>query len=106
MKKVVCCSLLSLAALTCFAGELIIAESNQCNYQIVVSDKSTNSIIKKTLANAGDVMREMFKANGWTNVPVVNESQADKDKPGIYLGDTAVARAGNNSCLSPREIQS
>jgi hypothetical protein len=60
---------------------------------VVVPDESADPIIGQTISNAANLMRDMFKANGWTNVPVVNESQADKEKPAIYLGDTAAARA-------------
>ena len=75
-----------------FAGELIIAADRRSDYQIVVPDETTNPIISKALADAAGVMREMFQSNGCT-VSVVKESQADKQKPGIYFGDTAAARA-------------
>jgi hypothetical protein len=75
-----------------FAGELIIAADKQCDYQIVRPNQTPDAIIDRAIADAADIMREMFQANGFT-VPVVQESQADKQKPGLYLGDTAAARA-------------
>jgi len=75
-----------------FAGELVIAADKQCDYQIVLPDKTPDAIIDPALADAADVMREMFQSNGCT-VPVVKEAQASREKPGFYLGDTAVARA-------------
>jgi hypothetical protein len=74
------------------AGDLIIATNGACDYQIVLPDGIKEPIIAKALADAAGVMQEMFQANGWS-VPVVKETQADERKPGIYLGDTAVARA-------------
>ncbi|MFA7160846.1 MAG: DUF4838 domain-containing protein, partial [Kiritimatiellia bacterium] len=81
-----------MTGLSGYAGELIIAASNQCTYQIVLPDSSPHPIIGQTISNAAGVMREMFKANGFT-IHVVNESMAERGKPGIYLGDTAAARA-------------
>jgi len=74
------------------AAELVLAAEGKSNYQIVLPDPTLDPIIDRALGKAADVMREMFLANGGT-IPVVRESQADKQQPGIYLGDTAVARA-------------
>lgn len=74
------------------AADLVIAANGKSDYQIVLPDKTLDPIIDRAIADAADVMREMFHANGCT-VPVVKEAQADKQKPGIFLGDTAIARA-------------
>lgn len=74
------------------AAELTLAADGKSDYQIVLPEKTLDPIIDRALAKAADVMREMFHANGCA-VPVVKESQANKQQPGIYLGDTAVARA-------------
>ena len=77
---------------TASAADLVLAENGKSDYQIVLPDAVPGATINRTLASAAEVMREMFKSNGCT-VAVVKESLADKQKPGIYLGDTAEARA-------------
>ena len=74
------------------AAELVLAAEGKSDYQIVLPDQTLDPIIDRALAKAADLMREMFLANGCT-VPFVKESEANKQQPGIYLGDTAVARA-------------
>lgn len=74
------------------AGELVIASEKQCVYQIVTPDTSADPLIGKALADTANTLRNMFKSNGFT-VPVIAEAQADKQKLGIFLGDTAAARA-------------
>jgi hypothetical protein len=81
-----------LAGTASFAGDLIMATNGSCAYQIVLPDGTNEPMIAKALADAAGVMKEMFLANGCT-IPVLKEAQADPQKPGIYLGDTAVARA-------------
>jgi len=93
MKKTICCTLFLLAAISIKANEILIAGSNGCNWQIVMPDQMPHPILATTLSNAAGIMQDMFKANGWTNVALVKEAQAEKEKPGIYLGDTAAARS-------------
>ena len=81
-----------IAGTACFAADLILAENGRCDYQIVLPDKTLHEKIDRVLGEAADLMREMFKANGFA-VSVVKEADADPEKPGIYLGDTAAARA-------------
>jgi hypothetical protein len=71
--------------------DLVIADGDRCEYQIVLPDDTSQAVIDQSLAQAADVLREMFLANGLM-VPVVKESQADKQRPGIYLGATNAAR--------------
>jgi len=75
-----------------FAADLIIAENGQCDYQIVLPDKTLHPKIDRILAETAGVMQEMLKANG-TSAPVVKEAEAEAGKPCIYVGDTAAARA-------------
>lgn len=74
------------------AGELVLAADRHCDYQIVQPDHTPSPIIDRAITEAAETLREMFRANGFT-VPLVRESQADQRKPGLYLGDTAAARA-------------
>jgi hypothetical protein len=85
-------SAILLSADAAFAGELTVAEKGKCDYQIVRPDEMPDAIVERAIADAADILREMFLSNGCT-VPVVKESEADKQKPGIYLGNTAAARA-------------
>lgn len=83
------------------AADLVLSANGKSDYQIVLPDKGPNAIIERALADVADTMREMFRANGCA-VPVVKEAQADTQKPGIYLGDTAAARAaGVEACQLP-----
>lgn len=84
-------ALLALPASNVAAADLVLADSGKSDYQIVLPDKTLDPAIDQALADAADVLREMFQANGCT-VPVVKESQANGGKPGICLGDTAAAR--------------
>ncbi|MBN1672858.1 MAG: DUF4838 domain-containing protein [Kiritimatiellae bacterium] len=75
------------------AADLVIARSGgRCDYQIAVPDQSSHPAIGAALDAAAEVLREMFKANGWT-VPVVKEAKAAPGQPAMYLGDTRAARA-------------
>lgn len=85
-------AVLLVSVTTAKAADLVLAEKGKTDYQIVLPDSVSSPIIGKALADAADVMREMFKSNGCA-VAVVKEAQADNQKPGIYLGDTAAARA-------------
>jgi hypothetical protein len=73
-------------------ADLVLAEKGRTDCQIVLPEAVPGAVISQALDRVAAVMQEMFKSNGST-VPVVKESQADKQKPGIYLGDTALARA-------------
>ncbi len=74
-----------------YAGELTIAESNRCNYQIVIPDKGKEAIVDKWLFAAAKLMQAAFETNGF-RLDVVMESEKAADKPGIYLGATEFAK--------------
>ena len=74
------------------AADLTLAAKGKSDYQIVVPDASPSPAIGEGLKQAARLVRTAFKANG-CDVPVVAESKRDRAKPGIYLGDTAFARA-------------
>jgi len=74
------------------AADLVLAAGGKSDYQIILPDKTLDPAIDLALAEAADTMREMFQAGGCT-LPVAKEAQADRKRPGIFLGDTAAARA-------------
>ena len=71
---------------------LVLAEKGRTDYQIIVPDSSPIPQIGESLNQAARLVQITFKANG-TDVSIVSESKKDPSKPGIYLGDTAFARA-------------
>lgn len=72
-------------------SEIVLGENGRSNYQIVLPDSTSDPVIGDALKRSAEVVRAMFAANGF-EVPVVRESAKDDDKPGVYLGDTMVAR--------------
>ena len=70
----------------------MLARDKACDCQIVLPKTLPAPMIDSAISQAADVLREMFKSNGWA-APVVREDKADHSRPGIYLGDTAAARA-------------
>ncbi len=76
---------------TGYAGELTIAESNQCNYQIVIPDKGREEVVDNWLSAAAKLMQATFEKNGF-KIDVVQEGAKAADKPGIYLGATGFAK--------------
>ena len=88
-----------LAAEVACAGELVLAVDQQSDYRIVLPDEMPDAVLARGITAAAEVMREMFLSNGCV-VPVVRESQAEGDKPGIFLGDTAAGRAAGMDTAS------
>ena len=84
--------LLVLSPAAAWAAELVLSAGGKSEYQIVLPDKTSDPVIDRSIAEAAEVMREMFLANGST-VPVVKESQAVRQKPGVFVGETAAAKA-------------
>jgi len=74
------------------AADLVLAGNGQSDYQVVVPDTSPSPAISEGLNQTARLVQTAFQANGF-EVPVVAEGQRDPTKPGIYLGDTAFARA-------------
>ncbi|MCL4203831.1 MAG: DUF4838 domain-containing protein [Pirellulaceae bacterium] len=88
------------AALCCptaeaVATEVVLAAEGQCEYQIVVPDTSPTSAIGECLQQAARLLQTAFVANGVAveSLPIVAESARDPQRPAIYLGNTAFARA-------------
>ena len=73
------------------AEDLVIAENGKCDYQIVVPDKSESEIVDQWLLMTARLMETAFEKNGF-EIDVVKESEKAKDKPGVYLGATELAK--------------
>jgi hypothetical protein len=73
-------------------GRLTLAENGRSGYQVVLQDPFPDPEVSNRLAQTAALVQAAFKANG-CDVPVVSEARRDPAKPGLYLGDTAKARA-------------
>ena len=73
-------------------GRLTLAANGQSAYQIILPDTLPDPEVSNRLAQTAALMQAAFKANG-CDVPVLSEGARDPAKPGLYLGDTARARA-------------
>ena len=89
--KIFSLCLFVLVSVVVHAAELVIAESNQCNYQIVIPDKSADEIVDQWLLATAKLMQAAFDKNGF-KVEVVKEGAKAAEKPGIYLGATEFAK--------------
>ena len=74
------------------AADLVLAANGKSDYQIVVPDASPSPEIGQWLEQTARLIQDAFQANG-CEVSVAPEGKRDPAKPGIYLGDTAFARA-------------
>jgi len=83
---------LSLVWTTAPAAELTLAAAGKSDYQVVVPDAPPTPEIGECLGQVARLVQTAFKANGF-ELPVTAEGMRDPAKPGIYLGDTAFARA-------------
>ncbi|MCB1062178.1 MAG: DUF4838 domain-containing protein [Verrucomicrobiae bacterium] len=72
--------------------ELVLAEDGKTTYEIVLPDASQSETIANSLRQTARLIQTTFAANG-VEIPVVAEATHEKVKPGIFLGDTALARA-------------
>ena len=74
------------------ADDLTLAVDGKSDYQIIVPDSSPGEAIATRLVQVARLVQNVFKANG-CSVPVVAEKDRNQAKPGMYLGNTAFARA-------------
>ena len=74
------------------AQTLTLAAQGQSDYQIVLPDFCADAVLSNRLERAAVLMQAAFAANGCP-IPVVTEGARNPGRPGIYLGDTAKARA-------------
>ncbi len=74
------------------ADELVLAADGKSIYQIIVPAKVPSPAIGDCLQQTARLLQTALKANGF-EVPVVSEDKRAPAKPGLYLGNTALARA-------------
>lgn len=86
-------ALLCASPLCARGGDVLqLAAEGRSEYQIVLPDTSPSAAISNALQVTARLVQTAFKVNG-CDVPVVQESLCDPNRPGLYLGATAFARA-------------
>jgi hypothetical protein len=90
-KKILPLCLAALSSVAASAADLVIAESNQCNYQVVIPDKGADEVVDNWLLATAKLMQAAFEKNGF-KAEVVKEGAKAADKPGVYLGATEFAK--------------
>ena len=74
------------------AEDLMLASDGKSEHQIVLPDTALSSAVGECLDQTARLVQVAFEANE-IDVMVVKEGERDPAKPGLYLGDTAFARA-------------
>ncbi len=74
------------------AGTLVLANQGVSDYQLVVPTNSSTSEIDAALRETARLIQAAFHVNG-VDLPIVSETERDPEKPGIFLGNTALARS-------------
>ncbi|MFA7173329.1 MAG: DUF4838 domain-containing protein [Kiritimatiellia bacterium] len=72
------------------AADLVLADKETSSYQIVIPDKSADTLADQWLLVAGKLIKETFQRNGF-EVALFCESELVPGKPAIYLGATQFA---------------
>lgn len=92
IRKLLLCFLAALSVPIVPAAELVIAEKKQCDYQIVVPDKTADHMVDGWLMLAARLTQAALAKHGF-EVPITSEGAKSNDKPGLYLGATHFAKA-------------
>ena len=91
-KTAIIAAIVLLTTLSAWSKELVIAKDGKSNYQIVLASKMPNKQISNRLKQVARLIQNAFKTNG-CDLAIVNEKSRKPSMPGIYLGNTAFARA-------------
>ena len=87
-----------LLCLTCgpadHVDDITLAANGKSDYQIVLPDETPSPEIDSRLNEVARLVQNVFKANG-CSVPIVAEKERNTSNPGLYLGNTAFARAND-----------
>lgn len=93
MKKI----LLSIVALfsvaACWAENIEIVKDGKSDYQIVVPEKGKDKNIDGFIESAAKLFQNCVSESTGANLPIVEEGKYDKNKPAVFIGNTAFARA-------------
>ena len=88
--KAVCCALFALGFNMFLQGGSVLWENGKSDYQIVLPEKYDNPKTRDYLLMAARRLQSAVRqSSGSVELPVVYESKASQEKPGIYIGDTA-----------------
>lgn len=74
------------------SAELVLAENNRCDYQIVLPDPNDDLFVEDWLMFTARLVKTAFAKHGF-EVEITTESSRTPEKAGIYLGATRFARA-------------
>jgi len=83
-------------------NELVLGENGKSDYRIVLPDTSPDQTIAECLRQTARVIVTAFEQNG-IRLPVEQEKDHDGNAPGIFLGDTAFARANGVAASQLRD---
>jgi len=72
---------------------LIIVKDGKSDYQIVIPDKYADKNVEKFLESGAKLLQRCVKDASGAELPIVKEDAADKNKPSIFIGNTAFAKA-------------
>ncbi len=86
---------------------LVIVENGRSNYQIIVPDikPDPKDLTALNLMECARLLQECIKEGAGAELPIVVEGKHHTDKPGIYLGNTAFARAKGIDLSSMKQWQ-
>lgn len=72
---------------------IVIVKDGKSSFQIIVPDNYPDKQTGGFIMKAAELLRNCIRAASGAELPVVSEGNSDKDKSGIYLGNTGFAQA-------------
>ena len=75
-------------------SKILIASDGTTNYQIIIPDKSKHPVVDKLIMETAELVKKAFAANNF-KITIAYENEKNSEKPGIYLGNTKLARDNN-----------
>lgn len=71
---------------------LVLAENGKSKYEIVLPDKFPDDVVAQCLRQTARLVQTAFHEANGAELSIATESERDKGKPAIFLGDTGFAR--------------
>jgi hypothetical protein len=104
MAKRILTALLALTgAISIFSAEkLLLAKDGKSDYQIVIPSESKNKNVEGFVKVAAKLLQDCVMDSTEAKLPIVKEDKRDKNKPGIFLGNT---RFANNQGIFPNKLK-
>ena len=92
MKRILLSLVVCLCSTLLYSADLVIGENKVCDYQIIVPEKSGDTVVDGWLMLAARLTQAALAKNGF-EVAITTEGAKVEDKPGLYLGATQFAKA-------------